>query len=178
MPRPMPRRHFLTAAGSLAVVTTAGCGPRLRNLQLMTLTPALAEMQRLLQSPTLTNTSAWGLAQTLEHLAQSIEYSMTGYPQPKSALFQRAIGQPAFAFFSWRGQMQHDLAEPIPGSPALSSQTPLAHAALRLMTACQQFMQWQQPLQPHFAYGALSHPDYEQAHAMHLANHFAAFHTA
>lgn len=178
MHRPIHRRQFLTVAGSLAVATTTGCGSRLRDLQLTALPQALAEMQRLLHAPTLTTTSAWGLAQTLEHLAQSIEYSMTGYPQSKSALFQRAIGQPAFAFFSWRGQMQHDLAEPIPGSPALSSHTPLAHAALRLMTACQQFMQWQQPLQPHFAYGLLTHAEYEQAHAMHLANHFAAFHTA
>ena len=30
-------------------------------------------------------------------------------------------------------------------------------------------------LQPHFAYGRLSKAEYELAHAMHLANHLAAF---
>lgn len=175
---PIPRRQWLVLASSLAVLPAAGCGPRLRDLELTALPQALLEMQRLLQAPSLTSSTAWGLPQTLEHLAQSIEYSMSGYPTQKSALFQRALGKPAFAFFSWRGQMRHDLTEPIPGSPVLATHTPLAQAALRLITACQQFMQWDQPLQPHFAYGALSHAEYEQAHAMHLANHFAAFHTS
>ena len=34
---------------------------------------------------------------------------------------------------------------------------------------------WQGPLRPHFAYGKLSKPEFERAHAMHLANHFSAF---
>jgi hypothetical protein len=37
------------------------------------------------------------------------------------------------------------------------------------------FSAWTKPLQPHFAYGALSKPDYEQAHAMHLAQHLSGF---
>jgi hypothetical protein len=39
----------------------------------------------------------------------------------------------------------------------------------------QTFAQHTGPLMPHFAYGALDKADYEQAHAMHLANHFSAF---
>lgn len=175
MPHPIHRRQWLALASSLVVLPASGCGPRLRDLELTALPQALVEMQRLLQAPSLTSNTAWGLAQTLEHLAQSIEYSMTGYPTQKSALFQRTLGKPAFAFFSWRGQMRHDLTEPIPGSPAIADNAPLEQAAARLLSACQQFMQWEKPLQPHFAYGALSHAEYEQTHAMHLANHFAAF---
>jgi 23S rRNA pseudouridine1911/1915/1917 synthase len=97
---------------------------------------------------------------------------MTGYPTQQSALFQRLAGRPAFQLFAWRGQMRHDLTAPIPGSPALAAGTPLAAASVRLLTACGQFLQWRGPLQPHFAYGALTHAEYEQAHAMHLANQF------
>lgn len=169
------RRRFVAAGTVLGAVPLLGCGPALRDLRITNLGSALQEMQRLGQAPALRSTTAWGWAKTLEHLAQSIEYSMTGFPTQRSAWFQRAVGQPALAAFAWHGSMRHDLTEPIPGSPALPAQPPLEQAVLRLMTACQQFTQWQQPLQPHFAYGALTHAEYEQAHAMHLANHFAAF---
>jgi hypothetical protein len=45
----------------------------------------------------------------------------------------------------------------------------------RLKQAALAFAHWTQPLRPHFAYGELSRAEYEQAHAMHLANHFSAF---
>lgn len=175
---PLQRRHFLQSSLCLGTVPLLGCGPPLRDLQITTLGAALQEMRRLGQAPALHSATAWSWARTLEHLAQSIEYSMTGYPTPNSALFQRVVGPSALAFFSWRGQMRHDLTAPIPGSPAIADHTPLDQATLRLLTACQQFMQWQAPLQPHFAYGPLTHAAYEQAHALHLANHFAAFRAA
>lgn len=171
------RRHFLGSCIALGTVPLVGCGPQLRDLQLTALPAALTEMHHLMQAPHLQSTTAWSWPKTLEHLAQSIEYSMTGYPTQKSALFQTTLGKPAFNVFSWRGSMRHDLTEPIPGSPALAEQPALATAALRLLTACQHFMEWKGTLQPHFAYGALSHAEYEQAHAMHLGNHFAAFQT-
>lgn len=171
----LQRRQFLKSSCVLGAVPLLGCGPPLRDLRVATLPEALQEMRRLAQAPALQSTTEWGWAKTLVHLAQSIEYSMTGYPTQKSALFQHVVGQSAFTVFSWRDQMRHDLTEPIPGSPAIAQDTPLDLAALRLLTACEQFMQWKQTLQPHFAYGALSHTAYEQAHAMHLANHFAAF---
>ena len=172
---PHSRRAFLASGAALGTVPLLGCGPQLRDLRLSSLPAALDEMRRLGAAPALQSQTAWGWAQTLEHLAQSVEYSMTGYPTQQSVLFQRLAGRPAFQLFAWRGQMRHDLTAPIPGSPALAAGTPLAAASLRLLTACGQFLQWRGPLQPHFAYGALTHAEYEQAHAMHLANHFAAF---
>lgn len=175
---PLQRRRFLQSSLVLGAVPLLGCGPQLRDLRLSNLPAALQEMRRLAQAPVLQSTTEWSWAKTLVHLAQSIEYSMTGYPTQKSALFQQVVGQSAFSVFSWRDQMRHDLTEPIPGSAAIADQPPLGQAALRLLTACQQFMQWDKALQPHFAYGALTHAEYEQAHAMHLANHFAAFQAA
>src|SRR5689334_3419236 len=64
---------------------------------------------------------AWPLGAVLEHLAQSVEMSMDGFPQSKSALFQKTAGQAAFGVFRWRGRMSHGLADPIPGAPALNA---------------------------------------------------------
>lgn len=169
------RRRFLHASLLLGAAPLAGCGPQLRDVRPDGLPAALHEIQRLSRASALHASTAWSWSKTLVHLAQSVEYSMTGYPQMHSALFQTALGQPAFAFFRWRGHMQHDLTAPIPGSPAIADKPALQPALLRLAMACQHFMQWQGTLQPHFAYGDLSHAEYEQAHAMHLANHAAAF---
>ena len=40
-------------------------------------------------------TPAWPLPKVLNHLAQSVEYSIDGYPELKSALFRSAIGSVA-----------------------------------------------------------------------------------
>ena len=122
--------------------------------------------------------TAWTWAQTLVHCAQSIEYSLQGFPLPKSALFQNTLGAAAFKVFTLRGRMSHNLAEPIPGAPALDANASAEGALARLRQAVQDFGAHTGPLQPHFAYGALSRAQYEQAHAMHLANHLSAFNLA
>jgi hypothetical protein len=114
---------------------------------------------------------AWPLGAVLEHLAQSIEMSMDGFPQPRSALFQKTAGQGAFAVFRWRGRMSHGLADPIPGAPALNAGADWLPAAQRLRNAVVRFNAYQGPLKPHFAYGALSKSDFALAHQMHIANH-------
>lgn len=119
--------------------------------------------------------SGWALPQVLVHLAQSIEFSMTGFPQPKPALFQATLGSAAFAFFDARGRMSHSLTEPIPGAPALEPPTALDAALARLNKALGDFGRFDGPLQPHFAYGKLSKPQYSRAHLMHLADHWTEF---
>jgi len=177
------RRAFLTW-GARGGVVAAGVGYWLvqpdhdRKLVFATLGEAMREVERLSAAPVrpLDPATAWNWQQTLEHCAQSIEYSLRGFPQPKSALFQAVLGAPAFQVFAWRGRMRHDLAEPIPGAPALDALAPDASAALaRLRGAVQVFTAHAGTLQPHFAYGALDKAQYEQAHAMHLANHLSAF---
>lgn len=119
------------------------------------------------------STGAWTLSQILNHAAQSVEYSLTGFPQPKSALFQATLGKTALAVFQARGRMSHSLQDPIPGAPALAATDPLPAAVARLAKVLRDFDAHNGPLQPHFAYGALDKAQYTRAHLMHLANHWA-----
>ena len=163
------------AAGGGYLAYRAGEG---RQLVFAALDEAMQEVERLSAAGVraLQPAAAWNWSQTLVHCAQSIEYSLSGFPAPRSAVFQNTLGAAAFQVFSLRGRMSHNLAEPIPGAPALDAAVPDASAALaRLRQAVQGFASHAGPLHPHFAYGSLSKAQYEQAHAMHLANHLSAF---
>ena len=181
-----PRRVILiSAVGAPAAWMLgglAGCGNRAdqedRQLSFMSLADAETELARLAAAKTLHSAAKWTWAETLVHCAQSIEYSMTGYPQQKSKLFQSTVGPAALDFFAWRGRMSHDLAEPIPGAPALPAQADPVAALARLRAAMLGFLTWDKPLQPHFAYGELDKKAYERAHAMHIANHLSQFQLA
>ena len=163
------------AAGGGYLAYRAGEG---RQLVFAALGEAMQEVERLSAAGVraLEPATAWNWSQTLVHCAQSIEYSLSGFPAPRSVLFQNTLGAAAFHVFALRGRMNHNLAEPIPGAPALDAAVPDASAALvRLRQAVQGFAIHAGPLHPHFAYGPLSKVQYEQAHAMHLANHLSAF---
>jgi hypothetical protein len=116
---------------------------------------------------------AWDLPQVLHHTAQSVEYSMVGFPAPRAAWFRATVGSYAFALFDARGQMSHALNDPIPGAPAIDAGLPLIPAIDRAVAALQAFERHGGALAPHFAYGALAKPAYARAHLMHLANHWA-----
>lgn len=132
---------------------------------------SLRWLDRLERAPAVKAVGAWPLGAVLEHLAQSIEMSMDGFPQARSALFQNTAGSAAFAFFRWRGQMSHGLAEPIPGAPALGAGADWRPAAVRLRQAITRFNGYNGALQPHFAYGPLSKNEFTLAHSLHIANH-------
>lgn len=179
-----PRRAFLRFGAGLATVgAVAGGGYLLyrpandRQLVFATVADAMREVERLSSAAVgpLASATAWNWSQTLVHCAQSIEYSLQGFPAPKSALFQNTLGAAAFNLFALRGRMSHNLAEPIPGAPALDATAEGEPALARLRKAAQDFATHTGPLLPHFAYGALIKAQYEQAHAMHLANHLSAF---
>ncbi len=118
----------------------------------------------------------WNMSQVFNHLAQSIEYSISGYPEHKSDNFKKYLGSKAFSVFSYRGRMSHNLAEAIPGAPALDASDPLL-AFSRLLTALNDFRIFKGPLKAHFAYGELSHQQYTWAHVMHVYNHLESFET-
>lgn len=132
---------------------------------------AIRTLENLRQAPLHTR-EGWDLAMVLHHAAQSVEYSLDGFPSPKPVWFQATVGAAAFAVFSARGKMSHGLAEPIPGAPAIASGQPLDLAVEHLITALRRFEQHTGALAPHFAYGALNKADYLRAHLMHLANHW------
>lgn len=176
------RRFLMSAAGpaaaGLLAVSTSGCKDAStidRQLLFTSLDDALRESDRLTKAIVLKRRTVWTWPQTLIHCAQSIEYSMTGFPQAKSPLFQHTIGAAAFGVFSRRGRMTHDLTEQIPGAPTIDATTGGSSAMARLQRAVQDFRSRKESLHPHFAYGELTKSEYEHAHAMHLANHFSAF---
>ena len=122
--------------------------------------------------PTARMAEGWTLPQVLEHAAQSIEFSLRGFPELKSAVFRGTVGKLAFAVFDGRGRMSHGLTEPIPGAPALASALPLPDAVARLTRALKDFDAHTGALRPHFAYGALDKGAFARAHLMHLADHW------
>ena len=139
--------------------------------KVQTLDDSLRWLDRIEKAGSVKAVGAWPLGAVMEHLAQSIEMSMDGFPQPRSALFQGTAGSAAFAYFKWRGRMNHGLAEPIPGAPALGAGADWKPAAIRLRQAITRFNGHGGALKPHFAYGALSKPEFALAHSMHIANH-------
>ncbi|HYW56685.1 MAG TPA: DUF1569 domain-containing protein [Polaromonas sp.] len=139
--------------------------------KVQSLDDALRWLDKLERSGSARSTGAWPLGATLAHMAQSIEMSLDGFPQPKSAAFQATVGAAAFSFFKWRGQMSHSLSEPIPGAPALGQGSDWRPDALRLRTAIARFAVHAGPLKPHFAYGTLDKADFSLAHTFHIANH-------
>ena len=160
------RRAFLTASMAAPL---AACGSA--EVQTFpTIAAAQAALETLLKTPHRTS-AGWPLPQVLEHAAQSIEYSLSGFPQMKPAWFQHTAGAAAFAAFDAMGKMRHSLTDPIPGAPALAASA-LEPAVARLAQAFSAFAAHRGRLYPHFAYGVLTNADYERAHLMHLANHW------
>lgn len=165
----MRRRTLLLAAPALVAVPFATAAPPEASIR--TLGAARRWLERVESSNNLRTTGAWPISTVLQHLAQSIEMSMDGYPQPRSALFQHTVGSGAFAFFKWRGRMSHSLSEPIPGAPPLIASAERAAAIARLRAAIARFEGYGGELRPHFAYGALDKSDYALAHSLHIGNH-------
>lgn len=120
-------------------------------------------------------TGAWEVSRTFEHLAQSIEFSMVGFPQMKSPSFRGTVGQLAFSVFRARGRMSHGLDSVIPGEIVARSFTDPEQSRVRLIASLEQFDAFDGALKPHFAYGSLSKSEYALAHVMHINNHMEEF---
>ncbi len=121
----------------------------------------------------LVSLEGWSPAEVFNHCAQSIEYSLSGFPELKPAWFRHSFGPAAFALFSARGAMRHPLQQAIPGAAPLSEPATQEAALQRLLDAFARFAGFAGTLQPHFAYGELDHAEYAQAHVLHLYNHLS-----
>lgn len=167
------RRALKTTTVLLAAAPLAACTGRLTTFT--TWKQAQQAVLELLFTEKVVQGNAWNLSQVIQHLAQSIQFSMQGFPALKGAWFRSSIGSAAFAVFNARGAMSHSLDEPIPGAPALDATQALKTSVQRLLDAMDAFAQFNGTLRPHFAYGELTKPQYERAHLMHLANHWTQF---
>ena len=120
-------------------------------------------------------TRGFTLPQALAHCAQSIEYSLTGYPALRSRLFRATIGPVVKRRFMRAGRMSHDRAAPVPGAPALSGDLALEDARARLHAAIAAFRSHPGTFAPHLAYGACSREDYAVLHVLHVEDHLREF---
>lgn len=171
----MQRRTLLTGA-ALGAVAAAGAGFWALPVGPRPAAVDLASAQRLLESlagQALVSVSGWSPSEVFNHCAQSIEYSLYGYPELKPGWFRHSVGPLAFAVFSARGAMRHPLDEAIPGAAELAEPASQAAALQRLQAAFERFAGHDGPLHPHFAYGALDHAEYVEAHVLHLYNHLS-----
>ncbi len=130
--------------------------------------PELIDRLSALDPTALSSDPGWSVARTFSHLAQGVEFSITGYPELKPALFRATVGKAAFHLFEWRGAMSHGRTDPIPGEE-IEDGDPRA-AQTRLITALQSF-DAAETVAPHFAYGQLDKARFAAAHAMHIADH-------
>lgn len=175
----MNRRKFLALSGvSVAGLALGGAGlagASLGESRDFDLTALLAQLNSLQGKP-LQSSGEWTAAQIFRHCAQSIQGSLTGFPQQKSPLFQQTAGKLALFSFKAAGAMTHPLTEPIPGMAALDKNEDPQQALTLLITELELFIAQSQAgkaLAPHFAYGALSATDYQAAHWLHLQNHLS-----
>ncbi|MCU1716410.1 DUF1569 domain-containing protein [Pseudomonas sp. 5P_3.1_Bac2] len=171
----MRRRQLLTLAAGSSVLIAAGgfyALPSAQRPAALNITGAQQLLSQLQGQP-LVSRQGWSPAQVFNHCAQSIEYSMQGYPELKPLWFRRSVGPLAFNAFAARGAMRHPLDEPIPGAAALDQPASVDQALARLQRAFSDFAEYAGKLQPHFAYGQLSHGEYAEAHVLHLYNHLS-----
>ncbi|MEW6998066.1 DUF1569 domain-containing protein [Colwelliaceae bacterium BS250] len=171
----MQRRQFIKAslAGGGAIIAI-GAGTLLfiedKNKDILTVDFAMQKLDKLFNENFI-NLGQWDASQIFTHCAQSVEYSMSQFPEHKSNVFKGTIGKLAFSIFSSKGKMTHGLNEPIPGAPSLTQNGDAIIALYRLKNALLKFDSYQGTLAPHFAYGELTKDEYEIAHVMHLYNH-------
>lgn len=174
----MQRRQMIKYILAGGVVAASGGGylwvSEKRDHVELTTEVTIRKLHQLAWAP-ITKRGTWNPYQVFNHCAQSVEFSMTGFPESESALFQNTVGAVAFSVFAARGAMSHNLAEEIPGAPALDvggdPQVALAH----LIKVLQEFESYSGQLQPHFAFGELDKREYALAHALHINNHLQEF---
>lgn len=174
-PNKMNRRQFLLAAGAVssAFITTGAIATWLDSgidKSRLTIAAVLAKLDQF-NAAEITVEGRWNWSQLLQHCAQSVEFSIQGYPEHSSALFKQSVGQAAFYTFSKRGQLSHDVNEPIPGAPKLIEGLEPYQSRERFRRALLQFQHHQGELAEHFAFGKLTKQEYEMLHAMHFYQH-------
>jgi hypothetical protein len=118
----------------------------------------------------------WTIGQVFAHCAQSMEYSLIGFPLDKPPWFQATIGKLVLWRFLRQGYMSHNVQGPIPGAPPPTNNKPRPSLD-RLLESIDKFLAHSGPFAPHFAYGPVDKARYARVQAMHIAEHLESFRT-
>lgn len=182
----MKRRQFIKAA-AVSGISVVSIGAVYLNIKSedkskLSIDYALEQLAQLSQTE-IHSTGKWNAYQIFTHCAQSVEFSMLGFPEHKSAFFKASVGTAAFAIFASKGRMNHSLNENIPGAASVvrmdnknkaeNITLDVEQALSRLKKSLMDFKAYNKALAPHFAYGDLTKQEYELAHVMHLNNHLS-----
>ena len=174
----MKKRRFIFTALAASLLATVGYANYRKSTIVITSISDMQAKLASLKSGKLTSQTEWSPYKVFVHLAQSVEYSLTGYPEMKPVAFQNTAGSAAFYAFSVAGAMRHNLTEPIPGAPVIADSGEVNAAIDMLIAALQKFENHAADIKPHFAYGSLSKAEFAKAHVMHIENHLKAMLTA
>ncbi len=164
----MNRRKFLLAG--TAVTAASVTGLYLAGARFVADLPALQTELKQMSGKNLRSNGSWNVSQIFQHLAQSVRGSYQGYPQQRGWWFVHSIGPLALQGFKAVGTMRHPLDEAIPGMPDLDAALDPQVALAALLQALDEFTA-ASTLAPHFAYGMLSHTDFQAAHQLHIRQH-------
>jgi len=133
----MKRRQFLKLSLIGGVVVSIGGGGCVGLLaeknkdEELTIDAALRKLDKFTKT-TIVHLGQWNPHQIFTHCAQSVEYSMSGYPEHDSDLFKNTVGTLVFSYFSSQGKMSHDLTAPVPGAPPIEIKEDSTSALVRL----------------------------------------------
>ncbi|MCR9140633.1 MAG: DUF1569 domain-containing protein [bacterium] len=146
----------------------------MREVRLTRLDQTVIDLRRVAAAESVELPGKWTPAHVFRHCAQSIEYSMSGYPKMNSWLFRNTIGPIAKSKFIGDGAMSHSLNDPIPGAPDIENTDDHAAAIEELIVVIERYVAYGDVLRDHFAFGEATHAEYEALHAMHIADHLSA----
>jgi len=114
---------------------------------------------------------SYTFSETVQHAAQSIGYSITGYPHLAPASLRVTLGRAIKHVFLRRGAMRHNLSAPVSGAPELDPTLPDLAAITLLRTAVSRLAAFDGALQPHPTYGRCTKEQVANLQTMHLREH-------
>ena len=143
-------------------------------LRFRTLSQAEEHLERIEKAPAYKATGLWSEAQIFDHLANSFENSVSGYPGLLPAVLRKTIGRMIFRSQQKNGFMKP--GSPNPNAPKVRAEGDAKQALKRLRKAIVQFKAHDGEMAVHPAFDRLSKDEFSHLHAMHMANHFEHIH--
>ena len=114
---------------------------------------------------------SYTFSETVQHAAQSIGYSMTGYPRLAPESLRATVGRAVKHLFLNRGAMRHNLSAPVSGAPELDKSMPDLDAIMLLRTTVDRLAAFNDALHPHPTYGRCTKEQVANLQTMHLIEH-------